>query len=106
MKLKLTHSIYYASELQNPPVHQHQYQRIYDGPDFGKSEIEVDGHQMDPTERPKELMVDEDPDTRWAFKLFPTDVIFDFGAPFVLSKIIFTWQSRARILLRSICKCG
>jgi hypothetical protein len=70
---------------------------IYDGPDFGKkAEIEVDGHQMDPTERPKELMVDEDPDTRWAFKLFPTDVIVDFGAPFVLSKIIFTWLNLER----------
>lgn len=70
---------------------------IYDGPDFGKkADIEVEGHQTSPSERPKEFMVDGNPLTRWAFKQFPTDVFFDFGAPFILSKIHLTWHEVGR----------
>lgn len=70
---------------------------IYDGPDFGKkADIEVEGHQTSPSERPKEFMVDGNPLTRWAFKQFPTDVFFDFDAPFILSKIHLTWHEVGR----------
>lgn len=70
----------------------------YYGPDFAKkAEITVEGYEEGPEPRPKELMVDGDPYTRWAFKRFPTDVIFDFGAPFILSKAHFTWLETGRI---------
>lgn len=68
---------------------------VYDEPDFfTKAEITVEGFQDDPNEyHPPEDMVDGDPDTRWSLRKFPTEVVFNFGAPFVLSKLDITWAS-------------